>query len=78
MSRKEPGAVLHDVEAVAERAVAMATGGGVVTADGGKLDLRADSLCVHGDTPGAVEFVRMLRKQLEAKGVSIAAPLRSD
>lgn len=73
VSRKEPGAVLHDVDAVAERAVTMATGGGVVTADGGKLDLRADSLCVHGDTPGAVELARRIREGLTAAGVELAA-----
>jgi UPF0271 protein len=73
VSRKKPGAVLHDAAAVAERAVGMATGGGVVTADGDRLDLRPDSLCVHGDTPGAVELARRVRQRLETSGVRVEA-----
>ncbi|MEV6625218.1 5-oxoprolinase subunit PxpA [Amycolatopsis sp. NPDC051106] len=73
VSRKKPGAVLHDAAAVAERAVGMATGGGVVTADGDRLDLRPDSLCVHGDTPGAVELARRIRDGLAAADVTLAA-----
>src|SRR5437764_577326 len=69
VSRKQPGAVLHDVDEVATRAVGMATGAGVVTADGGKLELRPDSLCVHGDTPGAVELARRIRDGLTSAGV---------
>jgi UPF0271 protein len=71
--RKQPGAVVHDPDAVAGRAVAMATGGGVVTAEGGRLDLRPDSLCVHGDTPGAVELARRIRDGLTGAGVPLAA-----
>ncbi|MFJ9781171.1 LamB/YcsF family protein [Amycolatopsis sp. NPDC101161] len=73
VSRKEPGAVLHDGSAVAERAVGMATGGGVVTADGGQLDLLPDSLCVHGDTPGAVDLARRIREGLTAADVPLTA-----
>ena len=73
VSRKEPGAVLHDADAVATRAVAMATGDGLVAADGVQLDLHADSLCVHGDTPGAVELARRIREGLTAAGVSLGA-----
>jgi UPF0271 protein len=51
----------------------MATGGGVVTADGGKLALRPDSLCVHGDTPGAVELARRIRDGLAAADVTLTA-----
>ncbi|WP_329067985.1 LamB/YcsF family protein [Amycolatopsis sp. NBC_01480] len=72
VSRKEPGAVLHDAAAVATRAVTMATTGEVLDADGGKLTMRADSLCVHGDTPGAVELARRIRESLEAAGVTLA------
>lgn len=73
VSRKQPGAVLHDPAEVAERAVTMASGGGVVTADGAKLDLRPDSLCVHGDTPGAVELARRIRAGLAEAGVPLGA-----
>jgi UPF0271 protein len=71
--RKQPGAVLHDASTVAERAVVMATGGGVVTAEGGRLDLRPDSLCVHGDTPGAVELARRIRDGLTGADVPLTA-----
>jgi len=73
VSRKEPGAVLHDADAVATRAVAMATGGGLVAADGAQLELQADSLCVHGDTPGAVELARRIREGLAEAGVTLGA-----
>ena len=72
VSRKKPGAVLHDPDLVAERAVGMATGG-VVTEDGTKLDVRPDSLCVHGDTPGAVELARRIEAALEGAGVQLGA-----
>ena len=73
VSRKEPGAVLHDADAVAKRAVRLARGDGLVAADGVELDLRADSLCVHGDTPGAVELARRIRDGLSAAGVELGA-----
>ncbi|WP_406638825.1 LamB/YcsF family protein [Amycolatopsis sp. WGS_07] len=69
VSRKLPGAVLHDADEVASRALTMASTGEVVDADGGKLTLRADSLCVHGDTPGAVELARRIRELLTESGV---------
>ncbi|WP_414942272.1 LamB/YcsF family protein [Amycolatopsis sp. cmx-11-51] len=71
VSRKLPGAVLHDADAVAERAVAMATTGKVVADDGTELSLQPHSLCVHGDTPGAVELARRIRAGLDASGVHI-------
>jgi UPF0271 protein len=72
VSRKQPGAVLYDADVVAERAVGMATGG-VVTADGTKLEVRPDSLCVHGDTPGAVELARRIEAALAEAGIELAA-----
>lgn len=72
VSRKKPGAVLHDADQVAKRAVGMAAGG-VVTADGTELELRPDSLCVHGDTPGAVELARRIRDGLTEAGVQLGA-----
>ncbi|MEV6900842.1 5-oxoprolinase subunit PxpA [Amycolatopsis sp. NPDC051372] len=71
VSRKLPGAVLHDADAVAERATAMATTGSVLDVAGGKLDLRAVSLCVHGDTPGAVDIARRIRASLTEAGVTV-------
>ena len=73
VSRREPGAVLDDPERVATRAVAMATEGRVETADGGEVTVEIASLCVHGDTPGAVELARAVRAALEEAGVALEA-----
>jgi UPF0271 protein len=72
MSRREPGSVLSDPAVVTERAVTMATRGRVLSADGREVTLRAESICVHGDTPGAVELARSVRHGLETAGVRIA------
>ena len=73
VSRREPGAVLHDPEQVAARAVAMATEGRVETADGGEVAVEIRSLCVHGDTPGAVDLARAVRSALVDAGVALEA-----
>jgi len=73
VSRREPGAVLHDPEQVAARAVAMATEGRVETADGGEVAVEIRSLCVHGDTPGAVDMARAVRSALVDAGVALEA-----
>jgi 5-oxoprolinase (ATP-hydrolysing) subunit A len=73
VSRREPGAVLHDPDQVAARAVAMATKGRVETADGGEVEVAVRSICVHGDTPGAVELARAVRAALEDAGVRLEA-----
>jgi len=69
VSRREPGAVVHDEEAVVRRAVGMALDGKVVAVDGSEVALRARSVCVHGDTPGAVALARSVRSALSAAGV---------
>ena len=71
--RREPGAVLHDPDEVAQRCVRMTTRGEVVAVDGSVVPVRAASLCVHGDSPGAVAMARAVREQLEAAGVTVAA-----
>ncbi|MFT3861809.1 LamB/YcsF family protein [Micropruina sp.] len=68
--RSQPGAVLHDPAAVAERAVLMAAGD-VVADDGSLIAVQVQSLCVHGDTPGAVELARAVRAALEATSTAI-------
>ncbi len=73
MSRRETGAVLDDPQIVLERAVLMATEGTVVAADGPAVDLVADTICVHGDTPGAATLAQKLRAALEAAGVTVKA-----
>jgi UPF0271 protein len=71
VSRREPGSVLTDPDEVAARAVTMVTRGTVVSADGQEIAVRPQSVCVHGDTPGAVELARAVRKGLETAGVRL-------
>lgn len=72
MPRGTPGAVLHDPAQVAARALQMAVTGAVASADGSILTIRPDSLCLHGDTPGAVAMARAVRATLGAAGLALA------
>lgn len=72
VSRKLPGAVLHDPRQVAERMVRMVTESRVTAIDGTELTMQADSICVHGDSAGAVEMARSTKELLKAHGVTIA------
>ncbi|WP_028660679.1 LamB/YcsF family protein [Nocardioides insulae] len=72
VSRREEGAVLHEVEVVAERCVRMARSGEVEAIDGSVVPVSARSLCVHGDSPGAVAMARAVRAGLESAGVAVA------
>jgi len=69
--RSEPGAVLTDPEIVAARAVAMAVHGTVPTISGAALEISPRSICVHGDTPGAVVLASAVRTALERAGVAL-------
>ncbi|WP_447779488.1 LamB/YcsF family protein [Variovorax boronicumulans] len=71
VSRREPGAVLHDASDVAERMLRLANEGTVTAIDGSVVRIRADSICVHGDSPGAVEMARRVRERLVQAGVTI-------
>jgi UPF0271 protein len=71
--RSQPGAVLTDPAAVAERGWRIATGAPIEIEDGSPLVLDVGSLCVHGDTPGAVGLARELRAVLSARTVEVAA-----
>ncbi len=71
VSRRLPGAVLHDVEDVARRCLAMANDEPVTDIDGGELTVVAESICVHGDSPGAVEMARAVRDTLTDAGVDL-------
>ena len=73
--RTRPGAVLTDPEAVTAQALSIATEGGVRAADATWVDLPVRSLCLHGDTPGAVELARAVRARLEEAGVDLKAAL---
>ncbi|MCU1603771.1 MAG: LamB/YcsF family protein [Modestobacter sp.] len=72
VSRRLPGAVLHDPAEIARRCVAMAAGEPVSDVDGGPLVLAPESICVHGDTAGAVEIARRVREALTTAGVTLA------
>lgn len=72
-SRRTPGSVIHDPDAVVSRAVRMIQTREVVTTTGSTLPLRADTLCLHGDTPGAAELARQMRSALEAAGITVAS-----
>ena len=66
--RSQPGAVLHGAQDCVQHVLRMLEAGGIVTTDGQRLSTRIDSICVHGDGPGAVEAARAIRAALEAAG----------
>ncbi|MDI3316927.1 MAG: 5-oxoprolinase subunit PxpA [Bacillota bacterium] len=70
--RAQPGAVLHDPDEVASRALRIVRDGRVTAVSGEEVELQAETLCVHGDNPEAVRLVDALRQRLEAAGVEIA------
>jgi UPF0271 protein len=76
--RGQPGAVLSDVDAVASRAFRMATAAEVEAHDGTVVSAPIESLCLHGDTPGAVDMTARVRETLQSAGVRLApfVPLR--
>ncbi|HMO06207.1 MAG TPA: 5-oxoprolinase subunit PxpA [Paracoccaceae bacterium] len=69
MDRRLPGAVLHDPVAVLARVQAMIEEGAVITARGNRLPTRIDTICLHGDGPGAMDRARHLRHGLEGAGI---------
>lgn len=69
--RSQPGAVVHDETEVVSRSRKLATEGRVVAVDGTEIDFSADSICLHGDTAGAVDLAGAVRKELETAGVQI-------
>lgn len=73
VSRREPGAVLHDASLIAERMVHLALHGTIEAIDGSVIAIDAQSLCVHGDSADAVAIAREVRRRLEAEGVGIAS-----
>jgi 5-oxoprolinase (ATP-hydrolysing) subunit A len=74
--RTRPDALLHDPEEAAARVLRVLSEGKVRSVDDVDVDLRSETICVHGDTPGAVEFARALRAAMEKEGVEICAPSR--
>jgi 5-oxoprolinase (ATP-hydrolysing) subunit A len=75
MPRQMPGAVLHDPDAIAARAVRLAEQGELIAGDGSVIATTAQSLCIHGDTPGAVAIAQRVRAALRDAGVEVRAAL---
>ena len=71
--RRTPGSIIHNVDAVVSRAVRMVKDHTVVALDGAVVTLEADTICVHGDTPGSDELAARLHAGLEAAGVTVKA-----
>lgn len=71
VSRREPGAVLHDPVLVAQRMLRLVQSGSIEAIDGSFVKIEADSICVHGDSPAAVEMARELRRVLEHANTSL-------
>ncbi|WP_447771637.1 LamB/YcsF family protein [Pseudomonas kilonensis] len=71
VSRREPGAVLHDPKLVAQRMLRLVEDGTIEAIDGSLTRIQADSICVHGDSPAAVEMARELRRVLEQANMSL-------
>ena len=73
--RSEPGAVIEDARQVVERAVAIARERIVLAADGTRVPLDVETICVHGDTPGAAELASRIRQALIDVGIQVGAPI---
>ncbi|MEU4170496.1 5-oxoprolinase subunit PxpA [Streptomyces sp. NPDC026665] len=71
--RTQEGAVITEAEAVVERSLGLARSGTVTSRSGERVAVRARSLCLHGDTPGAVDLARRVRARLESSGVRVEA-----
>jgi UPF0271 protein len=71
--RREPGAVLDDPTVIAHRVVNMVNAGEVTATDGTVLRVAAESVCVHGDSPGAVQIAAAVHEQLRTAGVEIGS-----
>jgi UPF0271 protein len=70
--RAAPGAVLHDVEAIADRVLSMVRAGGIIAQSGKRIEVGVDSVCVHGDHKDAVSIAAAVRRRLEEAGVRLA------
>ena len=71
VARSVTGAVIDDIGQVVERSIQMVTTGKATAINGEEVSIQADTLCLHGDTPGAVELAATLRSGLEAAGVQV-------
>jgi len=71
VSRTKEGSVIHDIQEVVDRSLRMVTEGKAVAISGEVIDVEADSLCLHGDTPGAVDMAQALKQALLAEEVEV-------
>ncbi len=71
VSRREEGSVLHDPGAIADRALQLVREGTITTITGNAVAISAESLCVHGDTPGAVGIAQAVREALAGQGIDV-------
>lgn len=71
--RSLPGSVIQEVEAVRSRVIRLFTSGTMTSIDGREIPLRADTLCIHGDTPGAWELAKTIREALREAGIPVQA-----
>jgi UPF0271 protein len=73
VARGEAGALLTDPEEAAEQALHLARDGFVIAGDGSRVEVEADTICLHGDTPGAPEIARRVRERLRREGIGVSA-----
>lgn len=74
LSRREEGAVISDPEFVADRIIRMVTEGKVKANNGEEIEVNGDTICVHGDTPTALDMIKVIRKRLEESGIEVKTP----
>jgi UPF0271 protein len=72
--RDKPGGMIEDAAASVKQALAMIEEGYVTSLTGKRVAVAADTMCLHGDQPGAVAFAQNLRKAFSEKGITVAAP----
>ena len=72
VARSKPGAVLHDTAMIAQRVVRMIQDNAIVAVSGKIIKVKIDTICIHGDTPGAVEIARVVRDELKRSGIDVA------
>ncbi|EEW60238.1 LamB/YcsF family protein [Rhodobacteraceae bacterium R_SAG4] len=71
VDRALPGAVIHDADRAGQRITQMVKEGAILAEDGSRIPARIDTICLHGDTPEALDIARSVRRQLEAAGVTL-------
>jgi UPF0271 protein len=76
VSRREEGAVITEFQQAADRVVRMVTEGKVTAVTGEEVEVEGDSICVHGDTPSALEMIKTIREKLEKAGIEVKSPFQ--